>query len=103
MAKKLARKTGSEQIIITQSVIIIAFSLSCYVASNAINDAWFAINDASSMVAIATDSALVTDKAEIDLAFTKSLINNFEFICLTTLSVGLLIGAVTVLRIIKQK
>jgi hypothetical protein len=103
MARKTQRKTGSEQIILTQSVIIVAFGLSCYMASKAINDAWFAINDASSMVAIATDSALVTDKAEIDLAFTKSVINNFEYICLTTLSVGLAIGAVTVLRIIKQK
>ena len=103
MAKKLAKKLGSEQIIITQSVVIIAFGLASYMASKAINDAWFAINDASSMVAIATDSSIVTDRTEIDLAFTKSVINNFEYICLITLSVGLLIGATTILRIIKLK
>lgn len=102
MAKRNKQGAVGEQIIITQSVLITAFSLACYMASKSINDAWLAIQDKDSMVAIATDSAIMTDKVTVDLDFTRSIVMNFEFVCLTVLCVGIGIGVATLLRILKR-
>lgn len=101
MAKR--RQSGSEQIIIAQSVLLTAFALACYMASGSINDAWNALQDPGSMAAISTGDAILTDKTSVDLAATKSVVDNFNYVCAVALLVGITIGLATAVRAFRNK
>lgn len=92
----------SEQIIGIQSVILIAVAVSGYMATDSIIDSFNAIKDPNSYMAIRTSSGLVTDNVEIDLTYTEAIVNNFKFICLTTIAIAATIGAANLIRILKR-
>lgn len=96
------RNAGNEQLVLTQSIVMFAFGLACWTAADSINKAWDAINDTDSMVAIATDGALVTDKTQVDLTTTKAIVTNFEYICVTVITISVLLSVVTLLRLLRK-
>lgn len=86
----------------TQSIVMLGFATACWVAADSINKAWDAINDTESMVAIATDESLITDKTQVDLTATKTIVTNFEFICVTVITISVLISVITLLRLLRK-
>jgi hypothetical protein len=99
----MAKKDASEQIIVIQSLMLLAFGLAGYMSSSAIIDSFNAIRDPNSMVAIATDNALLTDTTTVDLTTAEAIVRNFRFICLITLTVASVLAVTNGLRLLAKK
>lgn len=98
----MEERRQSEQIIAIQSLILIAVATAGYMASDSIIASLNAINDPSSYVTMRTENAILTDNTKVDLTYTESIVNNFRFICLTTITIAVGIALANLVRILKR-
>jgi hypothetical protein len=59
-----------------------------------------AMRDLDSAVTLITDGSVVTDKTTISVERVEGIINNFQLVCLTSLTIGIVVSAATVVRLI---
>jgi hypothetical protein len=101
LAKSPPEKNGvSETIISIQSVFLLLFGIAGMMATGTIVAGFKAMRDLDSAVTLITDGAVVTDKTTISVERVEGIINNFELVCLTSLTIGIVVAVATVARLI---
>ena len=105
LPKSLPQKQSvSEAIISIQSVFLLLFGIAGLMATGTIVAGFNAMRDLNSAVTLITDGAIVTDKTTVSVERVEGIINNFQLVCLTSLTIGTVVAVATVARlIIKSK
>jgi hypothetical protein len=101
--KRRKEKSHAEFIILTQSVFLVAVGIAGFIASSSVIAGMNALTNKDSMVAFITDDALATDVGTISTDTALSVANNFEFICVISLTIGIVIGGANLFRILSKK
>lgn len=94
------KQSVSETIISVQSVFLLLFGIAGMMATSTIVAGFKAMRDLESAVTLITDNAVVTDKEVISVERVEGIINNFELVCLTSLTIGTVVAVATVVRLI---
>jgi hypothetical protein len=95
----LPKRSVSETIISVQSVFLLLFGVAGMMATSTIVAGFKAMRDLESAVTLITDNAVVTDKEVISVERVEGIINNFELVCLTSLTIGTVVVVATVVRL----
>jgi protein-S-isoprenylcysteine O-methyltransferase Ste14 len=91
-----------ELIIFMQSTLLVCFGLAAFNASSTIMSGIRAISDVNSMAAFVTDKGLQTETETISTDTALKIINNFELVCLISVSIGTIVMFATLVRIIRK-
>ena len=59
-----------------------------------------AMRDLDSAAALITDGAIATGKTTVSVERVEGIINNFQLVCLTSLTIGTVVAVATVARLI---
>ena len=94
------KQSVSETIISIQSVFLLLFGIAGLMATSTIVAGFNAMRDLDSAVALITDGAVVTDKTTVSVERVEGIINNFQLVCLTSLTIGTVVALATVARLI---
>lgn len=94
------KQSVSETIISVQSVFLLLFGIAGMMATSTIVAGFKAMRDLESAVTLITDNAVVTEKEVISVERVEGIINNFELVCLTSLTIGTVVAVATVARLI---
>jgi hypothetical protein len=95
-----AKQSVSETIISIQSVFLLLFGIAGMMATGTIVAGFKAMRDLDSAVTLITDGAVVTDKTTVSVERVEGIINNFQLVCLTSLTIGTVVAAATIARLI---
>jgi hypothetical protein len=95
-----AKQSVSETIISIQSVFLLLFGIAGMMATGTIVAGFKAMRDLDSAVTLITDGAVVTDKTTVSVERVEGIINNFQLVCLTSLTIGTVVAVATVARLI---
>jgi hypothetical protein len=90
----------SETIISVQSVFLLLFGVAGMMATSTIVAGFRAMRDLESAVTLITDNAVVTDKEVVSVERVEGIINNFQLVCLTSLTIGSVVVLATVVRLV---
>ena len=94
------KQSVSETIISIQSVFLLLFGIAGMMATGTVVAGFKAMRDLDSAVALITDGAIVTDKTTVSVERVEGIINNFQLVCLTSLTIGTVVAVATVARLI---
>lgn len=94
------KQSVSEAIISIQSVFLLLFGIAGLMATGTVVAGFKAMRDLDSAVALITDGAIVTDKTTVSVERVEGIINNFQLVCLTSLTIGTVVAVATVARLI---
>ena len=85
-------------------MFLLLFGIAGLMATGTIVAGFNAMRDLNSAVTLITDGAIVTDKTTVSVERVEGIINNFQLVCLTSLTIGTVVAVATVARlIIKSK
>jgi hypothetical protein len=91
-----------ETIIFLQSILLLCFGLAGTMASSTVTAGFKAMTNANSAVMFITDSKVVTETEEISTEQAEAIINNFQIVCTTSLTLGIVILAASTVRLAKK-
>lgn len=94
------KQSVSEAIISIQSVFLLLFGIAGMMATGTIVAGFKAMRDLDSAVTLITDGAIVTDKTTVSVERVEGIINNFQLVCLTSLTIGTVVAVATAARLI---
>lgn len=101
LLKRLPEKQNvSEVIILIQSVFLLLFGVAGMMATETIVAGFKAMRDLDSAALFITDGSIVTDKTTVSVERVESIINNFQLVCLTSLTIGAVVVVATAARLI---
>jgi hypothetical protein len=103
MRRRKKEVSNSELIIFTQSLFLVSVGVAGFIASSSVIAGMKALTNKDSMVAFITDDALATDVGTISTDSALAIANNFEFICVISLTIGIVIGGANLFRILLRK
>ena len=101
--KRLSNEQNGELIILLQSTLLLAFGLAAWGASDTIIGCLNVLRDSNNMVAFATEDAIITESGTISTTQAQTVINNFELICLSAMSIGIAVSAASLVRLVKKR
>lgn len=94
------KQSVSETIISIQSVFLLLFGIAGLMATSTIVAGFNAMRDLDSAAALITDGAIATGKTTVSVERVEGIINNFQLVCLTSLTIGTVVAVATVARLI---
>lgn len=101
----MAKEKGNsvvELIIALQSGLLMCFGLAAYSASNTIVACFRVLNDPNSFASFRTEDKVITETAEISTESAIRIVNNFELVCLVSISIGIIVMSASIYRIYKK-
>lgn len=100
--KKELKTSASEVIILTQSMLLLAFGLAAWSASDTLLACMNVFKDPKVMVAFVDNDRIITEAGDIGTTTAEATINNFELICLSTITIASLIAVASLVRLAKK-
>ena len=92
--------SAAETIIAIQSGFLLAIGIAGLLSATTIVAGFKAITNANSAVALITDKAVVTDVGDsIPIDQVESIINNFQIVCVLTLTIGGIVALASGVRL----
>jgi hypothetical protein len=102
MKKRKKETSHFEAIIFAQSIFLTAVGVSGFIASSSVVAGMKALTNKDSMVAFITDDSLITDAGTVTTDSALAVANNFEFICVISLTIGIVIGTANLFRVLSR-
>ena len=100
--KRLSNVAVGEAIILVQSLLLMALGMAAWGASDTIMGCLDVLRNGENMVAFATEDAIVTDTGTISTGAAQAVINNFEIVCLSVMSIGTVVAIASLVRLAKK-
>lgn len=100
--KRLSNAPVAEVIILVQSLMLAALGMAAWGATDTIMGCLAVLRNSENMVAFATEDAIVTDTGTISTGAAQAVINNFEIVCLSVMSIGTVVAIASLVRLAKK-
>lgn len=91
-----------ETIIILQSILLLCFGLAGFTSSATIVAGFRAMTNPVSHAYFVTDGKVMTEFEEIGTDGAEAVINNFQLVCVTSLTIGAVVLAASLVRLAKK-